>query len=818
MKKNICCGLGMALAFAAVAHAQDSYHKISKVGTEENQSFDILLDGKSATKAKKGDWPEVSPIVPDGKMFKGYTLYDKYGEKAEEQVITTTEIKEMRFLMPDHEVFVKASYESLRYYINAIKTEHGSVSYSFSDRMDIRDRTKPTFKVTVTPKADEGYKLSSIKVSKYLDAATTVTCAKAEAAAPAGPGMLPVASEGSCVFEMPNFDVDITATFVADSVDLPIVDLKDSKFRLKYELDGGKLPKDAAKSFACSEIAKLPTPTKEGFDFVGWSFENKLSNTYYALDRLDGTLCSDTTLYAIWTAAGTCMEQTAIAIEGDAKSPVCSSNIRCALIHSNKANQDSVCNGVVWISDTSILPSSSSVASSSSVTSSSSIASSSSEKASSSSSVVESSSSVVVESSSAAVSSSSKKHSSSSAKTESSSSEKHASSSSKTESSSSEKTSSSSSKDKSSSSATSASSSADVASSSSEKTSSSSSKEKSSSSETSASSSADVASSSSEKPASSSSKPESSSSETPASSSSKTESSSSAASQNTYYKITKVGTEENQSFTLVLNGTTVTEAKQGDWPEISPIVPEGKKYKSFTLYDEYGDTPEEQKERTTGKLGMRFLMPDHQVYVKVTYELDVASSSSAVGSSSAAKPSSSSTKIESSSAAKPASSSVKAESSSASKPASSSAKATSSSGKSEASSSSKAKSSSSVETVVEAVKTEDDLPNCTEKREGVTYYISDLKKIYICKDKKWTKFDPNGIPVVARAAMFSAVANGRSIQVSGAKVGSQVNLLDMQGRVVYSGKADAANFTMNLVRSGTFVLRIGTQQKVVNIR
>lgn len=789
MKKNICCGLGMALAFAAMAHAQDTYYKISKVGTEENQSFDILLDGKSATKAKKGDWPEVSPIVPDGKMFKGYTLYDKYGEKAEEQVITTTEIKEMRFLMPDHDVYVKASYESLRYYINAIKTEHGSVSYSFSDRMDIRDRTKPTFKVTVTPKADEGYKLSSIKVSKYLDAATTVTCVETEATAPVGPGVFPGASEGSCVFEMPNFDVDITATFVADSVDLPIVDLKDSKFRLKYELDGGTLPKDAAKSFACSEIAKLPTPTKEGFDFVGWSFENKLSNTYYALDRLDGTLCSDTTLYAIWTAAGTCMEQTAIAIEGDAKSPVCSSNIRCALIHSNKANQDSVCNGVVWISDTSILPSSSSVASSSS------IASSSSEKASSSSSVVESSSSVVVESSSAVESSSSKKHSSSSVKTESSSSEKHASSSSKTESSSSEKPASS---------AASASSSADVASSSSETTASSSSKEISSSSETSASSSADVASSSSEKPASSSSKPESSSSETPASSSSKTESSSSVASQNTYYKITKVGTEENQSFDILLNGQPITEAKQGDWPEIVPKAPEGKVFVSFTVYEKYGETEAEQIELKVGKNGMRFLMKNKDVFVKVTYGVDV--------------PSSSSSKVESSSAAKPASSSTKAESSSASKPASSSAKATSSSGKSEASSSSKAKSSSSVETVVESVKTEEDLPNCTEKREGVTYYISDLKKIYICKDKKWTKFDPNGIPVVARAAMFSAVANGRSIQVSGAKVGSQVNLLDLQGRVVYSGKADAANFTMNLVRSGTFVLRIGTQQKVVKIR
>ncbi|MBR3072738.1 InlB B-repeat-containing protein [Fibrobacter sp.] len=772
MKKNICCGLGMALAFAAVAHAQDTYYKVTKVGSEEHQSFNILLNNETVTEAKKGDWLYVSPIVPDGKMFKGYTLYDKYGDKSEDQVVSTTEKKELQFLMPDHEVYVKASYESLRYYINAIKTEHGSVSYSFSDRMDIRDRTKPTFKVTVTPRADEGYKLASIKVSRYLDAATTVTCAKTEAA-PAGPGATPGASDGSCVFEMPYFDVDITAKFVADSVDLPIVDLKDSKFKLTYKLDGGKLPKDAAKSFACSEIAKLPTPTKEGFDFVGWSFENKLSNTYYALDRLDGTLCSDTTLYAIWTAAGTCMEQTAIAIEGDAKSPVCSSNIRCALIHSNKANQDSVCNGVVWISDTSILPSSSSVASSSSVTSSSSIASSSSEKASSSSSVVESSSSeVVVESSSATQSSSSEKQ---------------------------------------------ASSSSDVASSSSETPASSSAKEKSSSSEIPASSS-ETTSSSSEKPV---------------SSSSKTESSSSSATQTKYYKITKVGSEENQSFTLVLNGSAVTEAKQGDWPEISPIVPEGKKYKSFTLYDEYGDTPEEQKERTTGKLGMRFLMPDHQVYVKVTYELDVASSSSTVESSSAskptsssakvessssAKPASSSTKVESSSAAKPASSSVKAESSSAAKPASSSAKAKSSSGKSEASSSSKAKSSSSVESVVESVKTEEDLPNCTEKREGVTYYVSDLKKLFICKDKKWTKFDPNGLPMIARAAKFSAVVNGRQLQVSGAKVGSQVNLLDLQGRVVYSGKADAANFTMNLVRSGTFVLRIGTQQKVVNIR
>ena len=801
MKKNICCGLGIALAFVAMAYAQDTYYKISKVGTEENQSFDILLNNEVVTEAKQGDWLYVSPIVPDGKMFMGYTLYDKYGETVMEQVVSQNETDGLRFLMSDHDVYVKALYESLRYSITAKSSGHGTVAFSFSDRPELKDRTKPGYKVTVTPTADKGYKLESIKVSRYLDSSTTVTCTKNRATAT---GALPgvETEDGSCIFRMPYFDVDIMATFVAENVDVPKVHLKGKTFKVEYELNGGSLPDSLltaeAKKFLCDSAAFLPTPTKKGFDFVGWSLENKLTNSYYALDRLDGSKCPDTatTVYAIWTAKGTCMEQTAIALEADAKSPVCASNIKCALIHSNAANQDSVCNGVVWTTDLSILPSSSAASSSSEVSSSSSIAASSSSEVAESSSAMQSSSSEKPASSSSEAKPASSATSASSSATATSSSEKPASSSSAKEKSSSSKKAMSSSEKP-------ASSSSKMESSSSENPVSSSSKTESSSSEKPVSSSSKTESSSSEKPVSSSSKTESSSSEKPVSSSSKTESSSSEVSQNTYYKITKVGTEENQSFTLLLNGQPITEAKQGDWPEISPIVPEGKKYKSFTLYDEYGDTAEEQKERTTGKLGMRFLMPDHQVFVKVTYELDVASSSSTVASSSAAKP---------------ASSSVKAESSSAAKPTSSSAKATSSSGKSEASSSSKAKSSSSVEIVVESVENEKDLPECTKDRENETYYVTKAKKVFVCKDKKWTKFDPNGIPVVARAAQFTAVANGRSLQISGAKVGATVNLLDMQGRVMYSGRADAANFTMNLTRGGTFVLRIGSQQKVVNIR
>ena len=468
MRKKICLGMGATLAFAMSAYAQN--YKINKVGSDEEQSFNVMLNQTVVSEAPAGSWLSVTPIIPDGKVFKGFTVYDAYCDARDKRTVSTTEKNDAQFLMPNHDVYVTASFESLRYFLIVKNTDNGNVSLAFNDRY--RDRTKPGTRVTVSPSAANGFKLASIRVSKNLDDGTIVPCTQVEPGSqiPGMWGMGGSAVEGSCAFDMPNFDVEVTASFVAESVDLS--------------------SSSAEESSSSSEQA-----------------------------------------------------------------------------------------------------------------------------ASSSSSVIASSSSseVVVSSSSSATPASS--------------------------------------------------------------------------------SSVKVESSSSAKPASS-------------------------------------------------------------------------------------------------------------------------SSTKAASSSSAKSVSSSSAKAVSSSSAKAASSSSKKASSSSAKPASSSSKKSTSS-------SSKAVSSSSVipDIVVEAVGTEEDMPSCTVKRENMTYYVTELKTVFVCKSRIWTKFNPGmKLEKVAPIAKFTAVVNGRNLQISGAKIGSDINLLDMQGRVIYNGRVDVANFSVNVPQSGAYVLRIGSEQRIVNAR
>ena len=515
MRKNICLGLGATLAFAVSVYAQE--YKINKVGSNDEQSFNILLNQIAVTQAAAGSWLDISPVVPEGKVFKGFTVYDEYGMFPNQQRVSTTTKEDTRFLMPNHDVYVKATYESLRYSLVVNSTDNGNVLITFNDRT--RDRTKPGTKVTVTPNPSDGYTVESIVVSKKQDANVSVECVKDTDR-----------TDGSCSFDMPNFDVLVSANFVS--------------------------------------LAELSSSS-------------------------------------------------AVLVSSSSQETLSSSSV----VESSSS--------VAPVSSSAVVASSSSAGAP--VSSSSAVPSSSSEVASSSSDAPASSSAIA--SSSAVVSSSSVVQSSSSV--------------------------------------------------------------------------------------------------TPASSSSVIVSSSSAV------------------------------------PSSSSVF---------------------------------------------------ASSSSAAVSSSSAKPASSSSVKVSSSSAKPvSSSSAKAASSSSKKASSSSAKPASSSSKP---SSSSAKSSSSIaDVVVEAVATEEDLPSCTVKRENMTYYVSTLKAVFVCKGRMWNRYNPgpNVLPVIARASKFSAVVKGRSLQVTGANVGANVGLFDLQGRVIYNGRANTASFSMNVPQSGSFLLRVGTQQKIVNI-
>ena len=57
MRKNICLGLGATLAFAVSVYAQE--YKINKVGSNDEQSFNILLNQIAVTQAAAGSWLDI---------------------------------------------------------------------------------------------------------------------------------------------------------------------------------------------------------------------------------------------------------------------------------------------------------------------------------------------------------------------------------------------------------------------------------------------------------------------------------------------------------------------------------------------------------------------------------------------------------------------------------------------------------------------------------------------------------------------------------------------------------------------------------------
>jgi len=66
---------------------------------------------------------------------------------------------------------------------------------------------------------------------------------------------------------------------------------------INYELDGGVNPQDAPAEYKEGEGVTLPNPTKEGYEFLGWSLE-KGSASY--VTSISATQTCDVTVYANW--------------------------------------------------------------------------------------------------------------------------------------------------------------------------------------------------------------------------------------------------------------------------------------------------------------------------------------------------------------------------------------------------------------------------------------------------------------------------------------------------------------------------------------
>ena len=391
MWKNICLGLGASLAFSVSVYAQN--FNINKVGNDEGKSFNVLLGDSVVTQAPAGSWLVVSPIVPDGKVFRGFTVYDEYGNFPNQQRVSNTTKEDTRFLMPDHDVYLKASYESIRYNLVVNSTDNGKVLVTFNDRT--RDRTKPGTRVTVTPSPLEGYMVESVKVCKKQDENTSIDCVKDE-----------TRTDGSCSFDMPDFDVIVSANFVSLAVSSSSAEVVSSS---------SVVP--ASSSAVVASSSSVVTASSSSV-VVASSSSVAPSSSSAVPASSSAVVASSSSVIPASSSSVVVASSSSVAPFSSSAVPASSS----AVVASSSSVVPASSSSVVVASSSSVAPSSSSAkpASSSAVVASSSsakTASSSSVKASSSSAKPASSSSVKASSSSAKpASSSSKKNSSSSAK------------------------------------------------------------------------------------------------------------------------------------------------------------------------------------------------------------------------------------------------------------------------------------------------------------------------------------------------------------------------------------------------------------------
>jgi hypothetical protein len=65
---------------------------------------------------------------------------------------------------------------------------------------------------------------------------------------------------------------------------------------------------------------------------------------------------------------------------------------------------------------------------------------------------------------------------------------------------------------------------------------------------------------------------------------------------------------------------------------------------------------------------------------------------------------------------------------------------------------------------------------------------------------------------------FSVETVGRTLQIAGAREGSAYAVLDMQGRVLRSGRVGESSFSIPVSQAGSYLVRVGLETRRVSVR
>lgn len=80
---------------------------------------------------------------------------------------------------------------------------------------------------------------------------------------------------------------------------------QEKELKITYRLDGGKLDTNI-NSFTVSNIPNLPTPTKKGYKFIGWSLDNEI------IEKIPDNTTTNITLTATWEKSSNCSQSSFI--------------------------------------------------------------------------------------------------------------------------------------------------------------------------------------------------------------------------------------------------------------------------------------------------------------------------------------------------------------------------------------------------------------------------------------------------------------------------------------------------------------------------